>query len=126
MAHAQYLILLGLCLLVTLPLELVLGVRVYRSPRRLLCTLVPVAVVFIAWDLLGIARGHWNYDPASISGILLGPLPLEELLFFLVIPVCGLLTYEAVGRVGELLRGRGRLRLSWPDGLTRDGEEPDA
>ncbi|MFN2607294.1 MAG: lycopene cyclase domain-containing protein, partial [Acidimicrobiales bacterium] len=26
-------------------------------------------------------------------------LPLEELVFFVVIPICGLLTYGAVGRI---------------------------
>ena len=28
-----------------------------------------------------------------------GRLPLEELLFFLVVPVCGILTFEAVRRL---------------------------
>ena len=32
--------------------------------------------------------------------------PLEELVFFIVIPICGLLTYEAVGTVLKRLRGR--------------------
>jgi hypothetical protein len=26
-------------------------------------------------------------------------MPVEELVFFIVIPICGLLTYEAVGRI---------------------------
>ena len=36
---------------------------------------------------------------------MLGLMPLEELLFFLVVPVCGLLTYEAVGYVLSRLGG---------------------
>ncbi|EWS81527.1 lycopene cyclase [Brachybacterium phenoliresistens] len=97
---AEYLIVLGLCLLITLPLEFVLGARVYRRPRRLLRALAPVVVVFVAWDLLGIHRGHWWYAPDKITGIMLpGRLPLEELLFFLVIPICGLLTLEGVRAV---------------------------
>ena len=66
-------------------------------------------VVFVAWDLVGIVRGHWSYSERFTSGIMLGPMPLEELLFFLVIPICGLLTYEAVGWVLNL-RGRVRAR----------------
>ncbi|HMC68522.1 MAG TPA: lycopene cyclase domain-containing protein, partial [Mycobacteriales bacterium] len=36
-----YLLVLLACVVITLPLELVLGVRVYRRPRRLLLTLAP-------------------------------------------------------------------------------------
>ncbi len=93
------------CLLVTLPLELLLGARVYRRPRRLALAVLPVVVVFTFWDVVAIARGHWSYNQRFTTGWLL-PLnvPAEEMLFFLVIPVCGLLTYEAVGSM--LARGR--------------------
>ena len=54
-------------------------------------------LVFGAWDLLAIRDGWWHYDPAQLVGVTLpGRLPLEELLFFLVIPTCAILTLEAV------------------------------
>lgn len=107
----QYLLVMAGCLLVTLPLEFVLNARVYRRWRLLLWSLLPVAAVFVVWDVIAIARGHWWYSPRYTTGILLpGGLPLEELVFFLVIPVCGLLTYEAVGTVLGRLRGRARQR----------------
>ena len=107
------------CLLVTLPLELVLGARVYRRFRAMLVALLPVVVVFSIWDIVGIVRNHWTYNPRFVTGIQLGfGMPLEELVFFLVIPVCGLLTYEAVGQVLALVR---RLRARTPA-----GQGPDA
>ncbi|MBO1030512.1 lycopene cyclase domain-containing protein [Tessaracoccus sp. SD287] len=115
----QYLILMAGCLLITLPLEFVLGARVYRSPRRLLLSMLPMVVVFSAWDVVGILRKHWWYEPRFMSGLHIGPLPLEELVFFLVIPICGLLSYEAVGRVFALVRGRGRWGFRWREGLVR-------
>ena len=91
---------LGACLLITLPLEFVLGARVYRRPRALLYAVVPVVIIFSIWDLVGIYRNHWSYNARFVTGIELPlGLPLEELLFFVVIPVCGLLTYEAVGAI---------------------------
>lgn len=109
----QYLLLMAGCLAVTLPLEWVFRARVYRRPRRLLLALLPVVVVYVAWDVLGIVRGHWTYSDRYTTGVLL-PLqvPLEELVFFVVVPVCGLLTYESVGTVLGRLRGarRGRER----------------
>ena len=98
--------LLTTCVVVTLPLELVLGARVYRRPRRLVLTLVPVVVVFCAWDVLALRAGHWTWDPRQTVGVLLPwRLPLEELLFFLVVPVCALLTFEAVRRLSGWLAG---------------------
>ncbi|GAB3913390.1 lycopene cyclase [Microlunatus endophyticus] len=98
--HLQYLSLLALCVLVTLPLEIFLGARVYRRPGRLLITLLPVVVIFSAWDVVGVVGDHWSYNPAYITGLrIFGVLPIEELAFFVVIPLCGLLAYSVLGRL---------------------------
>ena len=97
--RAAYLLVLAACLVGTAPLELVLHVRVYARWRRLLLTLAPVVAVFTVWDVLAIRAGHWAYDPRQTSGVRVGVLPLEELLFFLVVPVCAVLTLEAVRAV---------------------------
>ncbi len=100
MRHLSYLGMLVFCLVGTLPLEVVLHVGVYRQVRRLLLSLLPVVVVFLAWDLYAIARGHWSFDRAQTTGIVLpGGVPLEELLFFVVVPVAAVLTLEAVRTV---------------------------
>jgi len=94
---AQYLLLMAACLVVTLPLELALGARVWRQPRRLARALIPTIAVFVVWDLIAIARDHWDFNPRYVTGWNLpGELPVEELAFFVVIPICGLLTLEAV------------------------------
>lgn len=99
----RYLAVLGACLLVTLPLWFFPGVRV--GPRRFARAVLPVAALFVAWDLLGVGRGHWGFSERFTTGWAVGPLPVEELLFFLVVPLCTLLTWEAVGSVSRLARG---------------------
>ncbi len=109
MDQYQYLMLMAACLLLTLPLELVIGARVWRRPRRLLAAVGVVVVIFGVWDVVGIVRGHWTYSERYTTGVLLPlEMPLEELVFFVVIPICGLLTYEAVGTLWSRLRGRRR------------------
>ncbi len=109
MRHLTYLAVLGGCLVGALWLEPVLRVGVLRRWRRLLLTVLPVAVVFVLWDVAAIAAGHWDFDPAQTTGIVLpGRLPLDEVLFFLVVPVCAILGFEAVRAV-----------LGW-----RAGDEP--
>jgi len=95
--HGTYLLILLGCLVGTLPLEFVLHTAVYARWRRLAVAVLPVVVVFGAWDLAAIHARWWHYDGGYLVGVRLpGRLPLEELLFFLVIPVCAVLTLEAV------------------------------
>jgi len=93
----QYLILMGACVAITLPLEFFFRARVWRRPARLARALWVPLVLFVTWDVAAIARDHWRYNPRYVTGWELPlSLPVEELVFFVVIPVCGLLTYEAV------------------------------
>lgn len=105
--RATYLAVLAGCLAATAPLEAALGTRVYRRPRRLARAVAPVALAFALADRAAFRRGWWRLDPAQTTGLRLpGGLPLEEALFFAVIPTCAVLTLEAV-------RSR---RPGWPVG----------
>lgn len=106
MNHWQYLIVLAACLAITLPLEL-FGDGVYRRLRRTVRAVLPVAVVFLIWDEVAIGAHVWTYDRAYLIGADI-PVrtPVEEVLFFIVIPVCGLLTYNAVSTILERFNRR--------------------
>ncbi len=94
------------CLVGTLPLDRFFGLGLLRQVRRLALSILPVAVVFALWDLAATRAGHWSFDPEQTLPVRVGGLPLEELGFFVVIPLAGLLTYEAVGVVLSRRRGR--------------------
>lgn len=103
----QYVLLMAACLLITLPLEFVLGARVYRKPLRLLQAILITVIVFAVWDIIAIHFGMWTYSDRFTSGITLPfGLPLEEFLFFIAIPLCGILTFEAVGKVFAFFTSR--------------------
>ena len=81
-------------------LELVLKVGVLKRIRCALLAIAPIAFLFIAWDAYAIRSGHWRFDEAQIMGIY-GPfcIPLEEYLFFIIVPIAAIMTIEAVRRV---------------------------
>jgi lycopene cyclase domain-containing protein len=100
MEQFTYLGLLLGCLVVTAPLELLLRVRVYARWRRLLLAVLPEFAVFVVWVLYAIAQGHWNYSATRTLDVRLpGGIPVEEVLFFLVVPLCSVLALEAVRKV---------------------------
>jgi lycopene cyclase domain-containing protein len=98
-SHLGYLAILVVPLLGTLPLELFLGTRVYGRSRRLALSLLVVLVPFLVWDRYAVAWGHWTFDREQTLGVVVLGLPLEELLFFLVVPTAAVLTFEAVRSV---------------------------
>jgi len=106
MDRFQYLLLMGACVLITLPLELYFGSRVWRRPRRLFLALLPACALFVVWDLWATSTGTWDFNPDYTVGLTLpGGMAIEELVFFTIIPVCGLLTLETVrGILGRLGR----------------------
>lgn len=81
-------------------LEIFLKVGVLRRFKRAVKAIAPVAFLFIAWDAYAIRSGHWRFDENQILG-LYGPfcIPLEEYLFFIVVPVAAIMTIEAVRTV---------------------------
>jgi lycopene cyclase domain-containing protein len=109
--HLGYVAMLAFCIVGTLPLELYLRVGVYRRLRRLLLTLLPVLPVFLLWDAYAIGHGHWSFDRSQTLGLTLwAGLPVEEVAFFVVVPLAAVLTLEAVRavrgwRVGDEPRG---------------------
>ncbi len=81
-------------------LEAFLKVGVLKQFKRVVLAIAPVAFLLIAWDKYAIANGHWYFDKDQILGIF-GPfgIPLEEYLFFIVVPIAALMTIEAVRTV---------------------------
>jgi lycopene cyclase domain-containing protein len=81
-------------------LEIVLKVGVLRRAKLAAFSILPIAALFIAWDAYAVRLGHWFFDRKQIVGIF-GPfnIPLEEYLFFIVVPMAALMTIEAVTKV---------------------------
>ena len=94
--HWSYVAMLAFCLAGTLPLVPAFRLRVLRQPRRLLLTVVAAASPFLVWDLYATHAGHWHFDAAQTLPWRVAGLPLEEIGFFVVIPLAAVLTYEAV------------------------------
>ena len=54
------------------------------------------AMLYIAWDIYFTSKGVWSFNDNYITGIKLVNLPVEEVLFFLVVPYCCVFVYECI------------------------------
>ena len=102
--HWAYVAMLAFCLAGTLPLVAVFRLTVLRQPRRLALAVLAAAVPFLVWDFFATRSGQWRFDPDQTLPWRVAGLPLEEVAFFVVIPLAGVLTFEAVQAVGRRAR----------------------
>jgi lycopene cyclase domain-containing protein len=99
-ARLSYCGVLALILCGSVWLEYALRTRVFARTRRLLLAVVPVVVLMFLWDAYAIAHGHWTFSPTQTLGWLLPwQVPVEEVVFFLVVPYASILTLEGVRSV---------------------------
>jgi len=86
-------------------LEIVLKTSVLKRWKRVLISILPISFCFLVWDAYAIAQGHWFFNRDRMLGIY-GPfdIPLEEFLFFIIVPMAAILTIEGVTTVKPHLR----------------------
>jgi lycopene cyclase domain-containing protein len=86
-------------------LEIFLKTGVLRRWKRALISILPISLLFLIWDAYAIAQGHWFFNRDRMLGIY-GPfnIPLEEFLFFVIVPMAAILTIEGVTTVKPHLR----------------------
>ena len=67
----------------------------YKKWKYYFPAMLITAVVFILWDEAFTIMEVWGFNKTYVTGIFIGSLPLEEVLFFFCIPYACLFTYEA-------------------------------
>ncbi|MFH1691202.1 MAG: lycopene cyclase domain-containing protein [Candidatus Omnitrophota bacterium] len=93
---SKYMVVLMLSLSVPLVCSFWPPLKFYSHFRALLCSIFSVALIYGAWDVVAVYRHHWFFNPDGIWSFKIINLPVEEVLFFIVIPFCCIFTWEAV------------------------------
>lgn len=63
-------------------------INLRQNWRLLVISLLFSAIPFFIWDYFATLFGHWQFNKDFILGVYIFNLPLEEVLFFFVIPFC--------------------------------------
>ena len=66
----------------------------YKNYKPLALSIFIVGGVYILWDILVTYRGDWAFNKEYLIGIEIAGLPLEEILFFIVVPYSCIFIFE--------------------------------
>lgn len=99
----QHLTYLAVDLIILIPFLVKLRdprLRFGQHRRSIVIATLVVLSVFAVWDVFATRAGVWAFNPDYIIGIEVAHLPVEEILFFVSVPVTSILVWEATGYRG--------------------------
>jgi len=94
--HYTYFLLLGASIAGPLALSFDKKVGFYKKWKYLFPAIAGPAIFYIVWDIFFTARGVWSFNDNYITGIKIANLPVEEVLFFFLVPYCCVFIYECI------------------------------
>ena len=94
--HYTYLIILAASFSGPLVLSFDKKVQFYKKWKWVFPAIILPAVFYIFWDIYFTNKGVWSFNENYILGLKLFHLPVEEVLFFLVVPYCCVFIYECI------------------------------
>jgi lycopene cyclase domain-containing protein len=71
-------------------------VAFYRHWPATAASIVIVGAVYIIWDVFATLRGDWSFSKEYTGGLRIAGLPIEEILFFVVVPYACIFILEVV------------------------------
>jgi lycopene cyclase domain-containing protein len=94
--HYTYFLILAASLAGPLALSFDKKVAFYKNWKYVFPAMVIPALLYIAWDMYFTEKGVWSFNQAYITGTNLYNLPLEEVLFFFIVPYCCIFIYACI------------------------------
>jgi len=95
-AHFTYFLILGASIIGPFALSFDKKVMFYKKWKYLFPAMVLPALFYVIWDIYFTSKGVWSFNENYITGLKLANLPIEEVLFFIVVPYCCIFIYECI------------------------------
>ena len=92
----EYLLILVGLFALSLFLEFKFHLRLYSSRKERFIIPLLFFLIGTLWDSYAVIRGHWYFNFDNLLGVRIGVLPLEEYLFFIVVPYAVLTLYKVL------------------------------
>ncbi|MDO8628142.1 MAG: lycopene cyclase domain-containing protein [Nanoarchaeota archaeon] len=94
----EYLLILVSIFIINILVEWKYHVHLYHSRKERVTIVLILFVSALLWDWYAIWRGHWVYPGNGLVGLFIARIPVEDFLFFLVVPQSVLVVYKLFDR----------------------------
>ncbi|MEO6231601.1 MAG: lycopene cyclase domain-containing protein [Ferruginibacter sp.] len=94
--HYTYFLILAASIAGPLALSFDKKVAFYKKWKYLFPAILLPSLIYIVWDIFFTAKGVWSFNENYITGFKIANLPIEEVLFFIVVPYCCVFIYECI------------------------------
>ena len=95
-SHYTYFLILAASLAGPMALSFDKKVAFYKNWKYLFPAMIIPALLYIIWDVYFTSKGVWSFNEAYITGNYFFNLPLEEVLFFFIVPYCCVFIYACI------------------------------
>ncbi len=94
--HFTYFLILAGSIAGPLALSFDKKVGFYKKWKYLFPAMILPAIFYIVWDIIFTSLNIWHFNAAYITGLKFINLPIEEVMFFFIVPYCCVFIYECV------------------------------
>jgi lycopene cyclase domain-containing protein len=101
-----YFVILGASIAGPLSLSFDKKIAFYKNWKPLFIALIVPTLFFVLWDSWMAYQGVWGFVETRNKGWYIGNLPIEEILFFVLIPYCCVFVYECMVGYFPTIKGR--------------------
>jgi lycopene cyclase domain-containing protein len=95
-SHYTYFLILAGSIAGPLALSFDKKVAFYTKWKYVFAAMLLPSLFYIVWDIYFTAKSVWSFNENYITGIKIFNLPVEEVLFFVLIPYCCIFVYECI------------------------------
>lgn len=107
MAQFHYLFVLGFIAFCAIAVSLAFRLRVPRFWCNFVIADLSILVIYLNWDYWAIKKENWSFDDEQILGIhLFGGIPIEEVLFFIIVPLMTVIVYVTLLKIIKYIKGK--------------------
>jgi lycopene cyclase domain-containing protein len=107
-----YAVLMGITLLSPLVLSFDKKVHFYTRWKALFPSILPMFLVFIIWDVIFTRNNVWWFNKDYVLGLFIANLPIEEWLFFILVPFACVFIYDVIKHYFTIPSGNAGLYIS--------------
>lgn len=95
-SHYTYFLILAASLAGPLALSFDKKVAFYKQWKYVLPATIVPAILYIVWDAYFTKLGVWRFNETYVTGLNFIGLPIEEILFFFIVPYCCVFIYACI------------------------------